>query len=131
MKKPLRELTPSEWKIIRIIWQKEPCTAPDVQEKLEASTGWTYSTVRTLMDRMAAKGLLKTEKMRNLTLFRSAVRREDAQRGQLLQTLKNVFNGALTPMMQCLLEAGDLSEKDLAEIEALIKSKRKSPKGKP
>jgi hypothetical protein len=44
---------------------------------------------------------------------------------------KNVFNGALTPMMQCLLEAGDLSEKDLAEIEALIKSKRKSPKGKP
>ena len=122
------ELTASEWKVIKAVWEKEPCTAPDIQEKLARSTGWTYSTVRTVMDRMAAKGLLKTEKFRNLTLFRSAVTPAAAQRSALLGTLKKVFNGALTPMMQCLLESGDLSEKELADIEALIKAKRKKRK---
>jgi len=92
---------------------------------LHKQTEWTYSTVRTLMDRMVAKGLLTAEKMRNLTLYRSAVTREQAQRGELLYALKNAFNGALTPMMQCLLETGELSAKELAGLEALIKERRK------
>lgn len=122
------ELTQAEWTIIKAIWEKEPCAAPDIQEMLEASTHWTYSTVRTIMDRMTAKGLLKTEKIRNLTLFRSAVTREEAQNSEVLYTLKNAFNGALTPMMQCLIKSGELSESDLKELESLIKAKRKKGK---
>jgi BlaI family penicillinase repressor len=125
MPKQTVELTEAEWSIIKAVWENEPCAAPTIQEKLHKPTGWTYSTVRTLMDRMVAKGLLTAEKIRNLTLYRSAVTREQAQRGELLYALKNAFNGALTPMMQCLLETGDLSARDLAELERLIKEKRK------
>src|SRR5881409_3903030 len=125
MAKPTIELTEAEWKIIRAIWEHEPCAAPTIQEKLHKQTEWTYSTVRTLMDRMVAKGLLTAEKIRNLTLYRSAVTREQAQRGELLYALRNAFNGALTPMVQCLLETGELSARELAELETLIKEKRK------
>jgi len=125
MPKPTIELTQAEWSIIKAVWANEPCAAPTVQEKLHKQTSWTYSTVRTLMDRMVAKGLLSAEKIRNLTLYRSAVTREQAQRGELLYALKNAFNGALTPMMQCLLETGELSAKELAGLEALIKEKKK------
>src|SRR2546430_11208381 len=125
MSKPTVELTEAEWKIIRAVWEHEPCAAPTVQEKLHKQTEWTYSTVRTLMDRMVAKGLLTAEKMRNLTLYRSAVTREQAQRGELLYALKNAFNGALTPMMQCLLETGELSAKELAVLETVITEKKK------
>jgi len=125
MPKPCIELTEAEWSIIKSVWENEPCAAPTVQEKLHKQTAWTYSTVRTLMDRMVAKGLLTAEKIRNLTLYRSAVTREQAQRGELLYALKNAFNGALTPMMQCLLETGELSAKELAGLEALIKEKKK------
>jgi len=125
MPKQTIELTQAEWSIIKAVWENEPCAAPTVQEKLHKRTEWTYSTVRTLMDRMVAKGLLTAEKIRNLTLYRSAVTREQAQRGELLYALRNAFNGALTPMMQCLLETGELSAKELAGLEALIKEKRK------
>src|SRR5437773_9633984 len=121
MSKPTVELTEAEWTIIKAVWEEEPCAAPAIQEKLHKQTAWTYSTVRTLMDRMVAKGLLSAEKVRNLTLFRSAVTRQQAQRGELLYALKNAFNGALTPMVQFLLETGDLSAGELAELEALIK----------
>jgi len=78
-----------------------------------------------LMDRMVAKGLLTAEKVRNLTLYRSAITRQQAQRGELRYALKHAFNGALTPMVQCLLETGDLDADELAELEALIKEKKK------
>ena len=61
------ELTEEEWEIIQVVWEHEPCAAPTVQEQLEATKKWTYSTVKTLMDRMVGKGLLTTERIRNLT----------------------------------------------------------------
>ncbi|HEY2081781.1 MAG TPA: BlaI/MecI/CopY family transcriptional regulator [Verrucomicrobiae bacterium] len=128
MPKPEVELTAAEWTIINSVWENEPCTAPDIQQKLEQKTGWTYSTVRTFLDRMAAKGLLKAKKERNLTLYTSAITRAQAQRGELLYALKNAFNGALTPMLQCLIETSDLNSIELAEIESLIKAKKKNKK---
>ena len=121
-------LTESEWAIIKAVWEKEPCTAPDIQQVLEKQTAWTYSTVRTLMDRMVAKGMLAAEKVRNMTHYRSVATREQAQRGELLYALKHAFNGALTPMVQCLLETNDLTADDLAGLEALIKAKKKTRK---
>ena len=106
----------------------EPCTAPEIQQRLEKETRWTYSTVRTLMDRMAGKGLLTAEKTRNITSYRSAITRAQAQQGELLYALKHAFNGALTPMVQCLLDTRDLTAADLAEIEALIKARKKGAK---
>ena len=80
------------------------------------------------MDRMVAKGLLLGQKTGKVTLFRSAVTQDQAQRGELLYALKNAFNGALTPMMQCLLNSGEVSPAELSALEALIKAKRKSAK---
>jgi len=128
MPKPEIELTEAEWTIIKSVWENEPCTAPTIQEKLAKRTGWTYSTVRTLMDRMVAKDLLTAEKVRNLTLYRSAVTREQAQRGELLYALKHAFNGTVTPMVQCLLDTRSLTAEELAELESLIKAKRKGAK---
>ena len=80
------------------------------------------------MDRMVAKGLLAAEKVRNLTLYRSVVTREQAQRGELFYALKHAFNGALTPMVQCLLDTRNLSADELEKLESLIKAKKKSAK---
>lgn len=128
MPKPEIELTESEWTIIKAVWDTEPCAAPALQEKLFKKTKWTYSTVRTLMDRMVAKGLLTAEKVRNLTLYQSAITPQQAQRGELLYALKHAFNGALTPMVQCLLESKDVSAGELTELEALLKSRKRSAK---
>jgi BlaI family transcriptional regulator, penicillinase repressor len=123
------ELTGAEWPVMKVIWEIEPCTAPAVREILAKSTGWTYSTVRTIMDRMAAKGILTAKKEGKVTIYNSAITRRQAQRGELLYTLKHAFNGAFAPLVQCLLESDDLDESELKEIEALIqagKSRRKN-----
>ena len=128
MSKPNVELTEAEWSIIKAVWETDPCTAPAIQEKLFRPTAWTYSTVRTLMDRMVAKGVLKARKEGKLTLYQAAVTRAQAQRGELFYTLKHAFNGALTPMVQCLLDSNDLNAAELAELESLIQARKKSAK---
>jgi BlaI family transcriptional regulator, penicillinase repressor len=128
MSKPTVELTESEWSVIKAIWETEPCPAPVIQEKLFRPTGWHYSTVRTLMDRMVVKGVLKAKKEGKLTIYQSTVTRAQAQHGELFYALKHAFNGALTPMVQCLLENNDLDADELAELELLIKAKKKSAK---
>ena len=122
------ELTEAEWEIIQVVWEHEPCAAPEVQEELVARKKWTYSTVKTLMDRMVAKGLLTTERIRNLMLYRTAIRRQEAQRGELMRTVKRAFGGAFTPMMQFMLESDTLSRKELDALQDMIQKKRRQNK---
>lgn len=125
MAKPKIQLTEGEWAIIQAVWDEEPCAAPTIQEKLAADKKWSYSTVKTMMDRMVGKGILKTEKIRNLILYSSAVTRRQAQKSELMNTIKLAFNGALTPMMQFLINDNELSSDELSHLENLIKQKRK------
>ncbi len=118
------ELTQAEWEIITAIWQHEPCAAPTITEALEKKKGWSYSTVKTLMDRMVKKNLLKPERIRNLILYRSVITRPQAQRSEIMRTVTRAFEGALTPMMQFMLENNKLSSKELEELEKLISHKK-------
>jgi len=122
------ELTEAEWTIIKAVWDAEPTTAPAIQERLKKRMKWTYSTVRTIMDRMTAKGLLRAVKEGKTTTFTSAVTKNEAQRGELLYALKHAFNGALTPMVQCLLESQKISDSEIAELESLIKKRKRGNK---
>ena len=124
------ELTEGEWAIIGAVWENEPCAAPTVQEALEKQKNWSYSTVKTMMDRMVGKRLLKTKRMRNLILYRSAITKQKAQNSEIMRAVKRAFDGALTPMMQFLLDNNSLSKRQLSELEAMIKSKKGKGKSK-
>lgn len=123
------ELFESEWAILQVVWEREPCAAPAVQEVLEKDKGWAYTTVKTLMDRMVKKGLLTTERVRNLYLYRAAITRTEAQRSEILRTVKRAFDGALTPMMQFLIENESLSDREYQELERLIRNRKRGKTG--
>jgi len=124
MAKKLYELTEGEWAIIQAVWDKQPCAAPTIQEELENVKNWSYSTVKTMMDRMVTKGLLTAIRIRNLMLYSAAITKQEAQHGEIMRAVKRGFNGALTPMMQFMLDNSELTSKQLDELEALIKKKR-------
>jgi len=122
------ELFDSEWTILQVVWEHEPCAAPTVQEELQKEKGWAYTTVKTLMDRMVKKDLLQTERIRNLYLYRSVITRAQAQRGEIMKTVKRAFDGALTPMMQFLIENERLSDEEYHRLESLIRNRKREKK---
>jgi len=124
-KKKAVELTEAEWVIMKVVWEKEPCTAGTVQETLAQSKDLAYSTIKTTMDRMVEKGFLEIERMRNLQLFKSCISQVDAKRGEFRKMLKRAFDGALTPMMQFLIEQEGLSKAESAQLRKLVNKGKK------
>jgi len=121
--KPTVELTEAEWEIMKVVWEKEPCAAGTVQETLAQSRDRAYSTVKTTMDRMAEKGFLEIERIRNLQLFKSRISKVNARRGEFRKMLKRAFDGALTPMMQFLIEHEGFSKEDASQLRKLVNMK--------
>jgi BlaI family penicillinase repressor len=124
MKKENFELFETEWVILQKVWELEPCAAPTVQEALQNEKGWAYTTVKTMMDRMVKKGLLKTKKIRNLYLYNSAVTRTQARKSEIARMLKRAFGSTFTPMMQFLIENDQFSEEECCQLEQLIKQRK-------
>jgi BlaI family penicillinase repressor len=118
-------LTEAEWAIMNVVWEHQPCAAGTVQEALADSRRWAYSTVKTTMDRMVAKGLLATRAIRNLTLFSACMSRTEAQRGELHKLLKRAFDGALSPMIRLLMQEEELSTKEIAELRKMLSRRTK------
>lgn len=128
------EMTEVEWEIMRVVWDKEPCAAGTVQEELARrkaphnGSGKAYSTIKTTMDRMAEKGFLKIEKVRNLQLFKSCISEVDAKHREFRKMLKRAFNGALTPMMQFLIEHEGISKNEASQLRELVKKAEEKEK---
>jgi len=118
--RPGAELTEAEWAVMKVVWENEPCAAGTVQEALAGSRDWAYSTVKTTMDRMAKKRFLRIEKIRNLQLFTSCISEIEARRGEFRKMLKRAFDGALTPMMQFLIEQEGLSRAEANQLRAIV-----------
>ena len=124
-KQQLSSLTDGEWVIMNVVWEHEPCAAGTVQDALAETRAWAYSTVKTTMDRMVAKGLLASQSIRNLNLFSSLISRKDAKRGDLQRLLSRAFDGALTPMIQFIVDEEGLSSEELNELRKIVNRARR------
>lgn len=129
------EMTEVEWEIMRIVWDKEPCAAGTVQEEIvrrskhqDDSSGKAYSTIKTTMDRMVEKGFLQIEKIRNLQLFKSCISEVDAKHREFRKMLKRAFDGALTPMMQFLIEHEGISKEEASQLRELVRKSEEKAK---
>ena len=119
-KKSTADIAEAEWTIMKVVWENEPCAAGTVQEILAETKGWAYGTVKTTMDRMVEKGFLQVEKIRYLQLFRSCISEVEAKRIEFRKMLRRAFDGALTPMMQFLIEHESLSKEEAEQFYKFV-----------
>jgi len=120
MKKP-NNLTDAEWDVINVLWNEdEPCTAGRVQEALADSRDWAYSTVKTTLDRMVAKGLLSVTREGKRHLFSPAVSASTTRLTELKHFLSQAFGGAFSPALQLIIEEEGLSPEELASLKRMI-----------
>lgn len=117
-----------ELTILRIVRELGRAAVRDVYEKLGCKG--SYTTIMTVMSRMAEKGDLKREKNGKQYIYWTASRNAAHSKSKLKQLLKGVFGGKPTKIVSYLLGSeGEVSDSDLEEIEALVKKVRAERKG--
>ena len=114
------QLSDAEWKVMHAVWADAPTTARRVLEALEAETGWKYSTVKTMLDRLVDKGALTSAREGITTVYESRVSREDAQRSAMHAFAGKAFGGTVGTMVHFLVEHESLSAKDRRTLERLL-----------
>jgi predicted transcriptional regulator len=129
MKSP--EMTPAELRVMKALWELGKGSVADVRAELQSrGTELAYTTVMTLLGRLAAKNAVAVDKAREPFVYRPAHRRESVLRDRLRDFVKEVFDGKADSLVLRLVEDESLSREDLLEIERKIAEAEKTEKPK-
>jgi BlaI family penicillinase repressor len=118
----VERIAEGEYAVMEVLWSAAPLTAAEVAERVPVERGWSLATVKTMLSRLLAKGVLAHEEDGRRYLYRPAIRREDYVAEQSGRLLDRMFGGRVTPLVAQLAERDRLTAADIAEIEALLKA---------
>jgi len=117
----LPKLSKLELQIMEVLWNNGPTAIREIQESFGPKNRPAYTTVQTMVYRLEAKkALRRARKVGNAHVFEALITR-DAARARLVDEFLSLFGGRMQPVMAQLIEAGNLTAKDVADAEKLLK----------
>lgn len=114
-------LTTAEFEILKVLWRLEQATVAEVRaEQTRRGVAPAYTTVMTLLGRLAAKSAVLVDRSREPFVYRAAHRRESVIGSRVRAFLLDVFDGKADSLVLHLVEDEALSVEDLRAIEKMI-----------
>lgn len=117
----LPKLSRLELQIMEVLWNNGPSAIREIQESFGPKNRPAYTTVQTMVYRLEAKKTLRrARKIGNAHIFEALMTRE-AAKARLVDDFLSLFGGRMQPVMAQLIEAGNLTPKDVADAEKLLR----------
>lgn len=117
------EISPSEWQIMNVVWDKQPVNAAAIIAELKPTKHWTAATIRTFLHRLVKKGALDFEIDGNRYVYRAAIRQTTTVKAASRSFLRSVFSGESGPLISHFVENSKLSETEINELRVLLERK--------
>ena len=116
-------ITDAEWEVMNVLWEQAPLTASEVAETLAAKTRWHPRTVKTLLGRLARKGVLAYRVDGNRYVYSPAIPRRSYVREESASFLDRVFGGETAPMLVHFVRNTRLSAEEIEELRRILDEK--------
>jgi BlaI family penicillinase repressor len=116
---PLK-LSDAEWTVMQAVWAAAPASARDVLVRVGAKTGWAYTTVKTLLARLAEKGAVTVRMRGNVSLYEPRITKRQARVAALRALVDKAFDGTFGSLLQHLAVEEKLSKKDRAVLARMV-----------
>ena len=122
-----RQLGDLEAAIMSVVWQQGSATVEAVRSALEPGRSPAYTTVMTVMSRLAEKGVLERHKEGRAYVYRPAAEQDTVAGSMLSALVSKVYGGSSGRAIAHLIESDeDVADEELARLEELIRAKRKA-----
>ena len=117
-----------------VLWRSHPATVLELLEAVnrERAEPVTRNTLQTQLTRLEAKGWIVRDDSSRSHAYTPAVPEQRGRTSVLTEIKQRLFGGSNLALVRCLVEGGDITEDELAELRKLVRSvpARTKSKGK-
>lgn len=113
--------TAPELEILKVLWQRQPRTARELHDEIEAQFHWSYSSTRKTLERMGEKELVNITSQGNKRIYTAQVDKVKTLASFAQDFAKRVFelDGPLPVAM--FTDSKLIDDGEIADLEKLLK----------
>ncbi len=118
----MQQPTAPELEILKLLWAKQPLTAREIHDELEAVLNWGYSSTRKTLERMGDKGFIACESIGNKNSYTTLADKMPTLAAFAQDFAKRVFE-LNEPLPVAMFTSSKLVNADeIADLEKLLAS---------
>jgi BlaI family transcriptional regulator, penicillinase repressor len=113
------EVTKAEFQVLDVLWQSGELCIREIHERL--ANDWAYSTTKTVVDRMARKGLLARATQHGIFVYAPAIGRPAGLAHWLKFFARQILGVDTATAVAMFGKSDKISAQELAELELLVR----------
>ena len=121
--KEMTKISDAEWLVCQELWKDSPLTANEIISRLEESTEWNPSTVKTLLTRLVRKEVLGYRNIGREYHYFPKLSEERCVEAHTRSFINRVFNGAVGAMAAAFIKNHHFTNEEIAELKTILEQK--------
>ena len=121
-----QHITDAEWEIMRVVWANSEVTSKFVAKVLCEKMNWKQATIKTLLNRLLEKNILKKREIGNKYIYSTDFTEKEVANSYILGTFDKICKTKVGEMIGKVIENSELSFDDLDLILKAVEKKRKT-----
>ncbi len=114
-------LSDAERDVMHAIWDDGPGTVRQIRQRLESrGRVWAYTTVQTLLQRLALKECVSIDSTGSAHIFRAEATREELVQDRLKTLADELCEGEAAPLVLSLVTNHRFSPEQIARFRAIL-----------
>ncbi len=113
--------TKPELAILKLLWRDDDLSARAIHNAIADDFGWSYSTVRTVLERMSEKGLISKRATQGVNYYTAEVTKVSVLGRMIADFSSRVLELDTAPAAAFFSDSKLLSEDELDELEAMLR----------
>jgi BlaI family transcriptional regulator, penicillinase repressor len=118
--KPTPKPTDAELAILRVLWERGPCTVREVHDALSQSQDTGYTTILKFLQIMTDKGLVVRDESERAHVYSTRFSEQRTQRQLLGDLIDRAFGGSPAKLVMQALSATTATAAELTAIRHLL-----------
>jgi BlaI family penicillinase repressor len=112
-------ISEAEWQIMKILWKEGRLTAAEIIDRAK-DTGWSESTVKTLIRRLNEKNIIGKDSSGAKFSYYPLVSEASVKKKETKSFLDRIYNGSLKMLVASLAPKDALTEDEADELMKII-----------
>ncbi len=116
----LPDLNENELAVMKVLWEQGAQSAREIHDALQARRDWSYSTTRTVLERMCKKSFLQKRSFHGLYVYQARFGKPLGLARRVRNFARQVLETDLAPVVSLVARSEALTPEELDELSAIL-----------